>query len=637
MRFFCIIILISGVNLISLAQETDIESIIWFYQNQNPDVQFDTEDLAQLLNDLKKHPIDINNASKEELSRIPFLTLNEIIAIKNHIEKFGYIYLVEELYMIEGISKEKIKFLEQLIHINSTQTVKSDFSITTRSAYDAKYNDFKTRIDVDYHRKNYSINLKIEKDANEQFFVKGKDKLIYPEYFGGNIQLNKSKTTIILGDFKPGFGQGTRFNNAFFSSLGSFPIHNQIRVQRDIRSYGGFDEFHFLRGIAISSEIRSGLTLTGFLSYKSVDARIVNDTIVTLYKSGIHRSETERLNRNTAKLLNGGIILRRSLGEKGYISFISDFNKWSNIFNASNSINTPFISQIHFGIAHQFTYKNKTIFGEISYLPFQQSFSLNQGLLIAINKSWDYLMQLRYTTPYYFSIFGSGIGARTNPAGEKGVYQALTFRKNKRLSAILYFDIHKLKIISRFLPLPGLNEELGTKILLKKSPFSSLQLITAYESQHRPDKSRDKKNRYRIRELNFKSALKGRMKINENLRWDIQFQYRKSTNLESSYSYGYSQRVFFKKNRLSATLGTSLGISKNNQGVYFYENGFYNSFPYVNLGTGKTSRHFLTFRYKLQNFIFGGKLSSYKNFERSPLDKSQKFREFELLISYQTK
>ncbi|MCX2742425.1 hypothetical protein OO013_01035 [Mangrovivirga sp. M17] len=632
-----IVILFLFINFINYAQETDLESIIWFYQNQNPDVQLDIEDLTQILKDLRNNPVDINNASKEDLLKIPFLTLNEIIALKEHIEKFGDIYLIEELHMIKGLSKEKIKYLRPLIYINTIQPTKSHFEITNRSAFDAKYNDLKTRTGIDYHRKNYSINLKFEKDAGEQFFIEGKNQMIYPEYFGGNIQFNKKKTTLIIGDFKPGFGQGTRFNNAFFSSLGSFPVHNQIRVQRNVRPYGGFDEFHYLRGIAINREIKPGLTATGFLSYKSVDARINNDTIITLYRSGIHRSESEKLNRKTAKLFNSGMIMKKSLGENGYIAFISDFNHWSDIFDASNSINAPYRSQLHFGLAHQYTYKNKTFFGEISYLPFQQNFSTNQGILIAINKSWDYLIQLRYTTPYYFSLFGNGIGARANPAGEKGIYQAITFKESKSLSAILYFDIRKLTTISRFLPLPALNEELGSKILLKHSPFSSLQLVVAYESQQGPDQVKDKKSRYRIRKTNLKSALKGRMNISENLKWDLQFQYRKATNSNKSYAYGYSQRLLFKINQLSGTLGTSLGISKNNRGVYFYENGFYNSFPYVNLGAGKTSRHFLTLRYKIQHFIFSGKYSSYRNYDRLPLDKSQTFNEFEILISYQTK
>ncbi|NMM49136.1 ComEA family DNA-binding protein [Marinigracilibium pacificum] len=633
-----LILLFILITFVAFSQ-SDIEDIIWFSQSQNPENQIDNDDLAQLIEDLKNNPININNCTAQDLSQIPFLSSEDIKNIIDHRSLYGEFILIEEISMISGFSDKKAKLLITLITINQPTNTKQNLSVINKAAYDSKFRDIKYRSSVQFHKQNFVVSIKTEKDAGESGWNKETSKIGSPEFLGGNIQYNSTTFKVILGDYKIGFGQGLHFNNAFFSSLGSYPIQSQIRSQIGIRTYNGYDEFNFNRGIATTLNLKKDISISSFISVRNIDAKIENDTIVTIYKSGFHRTETESNYRKTASLINTGLIIKKEFKDRGYLSFLADYSRWSNVFTASTAIDSPIKNSFHIGLSHQYTIKNKTLFGEISYFPIQENFSLTEGMLISLNKNWDYLIQLRYTTDYYFSIFGTSTGIKTNPNGEKGIYQALTYKLNKKLSGMVYSDISEINKISVYNPVPKSNEEFGIKVFTQPLSNWSLQLIYGFVQSQNIALNEGKNTNYRVQSYNHKAAIKSNFTINHNLLWDLQLQYRNLRMInESGYSFGFSQRLKYSGKRINCVIGTSYGYSEENSpGLYFYESGFYQSFPYIRLGSGDFARHYFTILYKTQQLKFGGKLSSFSNLKSGPLDNSQNYKEFEILISYQTK
>ena len=204
------------------------------YENMAEGRQFDDdfETFYDNLLQLQQNPININQATQQQLEQLFFLTDEQIDGILMYIYKNGPLHSQYELQLIGELEDYDIRNLLPFITIGPAEkpafqwkqllTAKHEavfrFDARNMENYekvDKQYtgDPFYTNIKYKYNSDNRVLfGLHAKKDAGEQFI--GPDNYGFDSY-GGYLQINNlwKFKTIIIGDYKANFGEGLVINN----------------------------------------------------------------------------------------------------------------------------------------------------------------------------------------------------------------------------------------------------------------------------------------------------------------------------------------------------------------------------------------------------------------------------------------
>lgn len=290
------------------------------YENIDEDRQFekDFDVFYENFISLNQNPININQATQEQLEQLLFLSDEQIDDILLYIYRYGPLQSIYELQLINSLHSYDIRDMLPFIYIGEK---KDDDTFKWRDIIDKGKHEVLFRIDLrnaektkairqqyigdplySYLKYKYNLSDKIElglhaeKDVGEQFWgptYYGFDK------YGGYLQIRdlwKFKT-IVIGDYKANFGEGLVVNQMLRIGKAYNPLTIKNR-NKGLQKYGGNDEFNFFRGIGATAGF-GNFEVSAFYSFKNLDAKIANNIMTTYYTNGYHRTETELSHRNT--------------------------------------------------------------------------------------------------------------------------------------------------------------------------------------------------------------------------------------------------------------------------------------------------------------------------------------------------
>ena len=69
------------------------------------------EDICEQLSELEQHPMDINTATREQLSELPFLSEQQIQDMVEYLDRYGPMKSLNELRMIPSLDYLQIQLL----------------------------------------------------------------------------------------------------------------------------------------------------------------------------------------------------------------------------------------------------------------------------------------------------------------------------------------------------------------------------------------------------------------------------------------------------------------------------------------------------------------------------------------------
>lgn len=348
-----------------------IESLLEGSDQENLDLGTQFEYLEAYL----KNPIDLNNATQEELTDFGMLSAIQIQGLLLYRKKLGQIYSLYELQGVPTFDPQTIQKLLPYVTVSATQEMeKMNFKrMFTRGRHEVylryirilekqkgyipnefgdsttKYlgspDKFYARYRMKY-RDRMSLGITMEKDPGEEFF-KGSNKQGFDFYSGHFYLKNLSKNvhSVALGDFNAYFGQGLTMWGGFGSRKSTGQVLNIKRNATSIRPFTSANEALFLRGAAASFRFlkESNLEVTAFGSFRQRDVSITEgiDSIqsleqlidflanyATLYsdptdgaiagsstvlnESGFHRTDREVERENTTNMITSGARIRYS-------------------------------------------------------------------------------------------------------------------------------------------------------------------------------------------------------------------------------------------------------------------------------------------------------------------------------------
>lgn len=438
--------------LADLSEMEDFESTRW-------------EDYEEDMEEMSQHPINLNTATREELSRFPFLSAQQVEDIQAYIYRYGGMKSLGELAMIPSVSWQQRQLLGSFVYV-STENV-SHFPTLQNIArygkhelvgmvkipfYDRKgdvngYSGYKYKHGVRYQFR-YGDYVKLgflgAQDAGEPFGG-GKNKLGYDFYsFYLQVrQLGRWKN-ITLGRYRLHEGLGLVLNNDF--SFGKLSVLSSLAASSatQIRVHSSRSSANYLQGAAATYSILRGLDLTAFFSYRQIDATLNDDgTIRTILKTGLHRTQSEIRRQDVASntLVGGHINYRLGGWHVGATAFFTSFSRplkptKSQLYKRFAPEGDKFWNaSIDYGyISHRWNIAGETATGDCGAIATLHSVSY------LFSDKFSLLGLHRFYSARYYSLFSNAFAEGSDVQDENGVYLGFNWMPARRWSISAYSD-----------------------------------------------------------------------------------------------------------------------------------------------------------------------------------------------------
>ena len=412
-----------------------------------------------LLEDLSfytTHPVYINKATEEELTRLNFLNFRQIKTILDYRKKYGSILTINELSVLEDFNEELLKKIQPFLlfepNRDSTQ-IKRD-NVVYQSLLARIKGSFPTPVGYSsskgkppvYGGKPYSyfmryrgevgqwldVGITAENDAGEDFFKKS-NKFGF-DFVSGFLSW-KGKglfQKIVVGDFHLRFGQGVSLWSGGGVSYAS-DLSSMMRSGEGIRPYSSTDENMFFRGVATQLNINR-LKLSVFYSLKNKDANLSEDSIlgnfITSFRlDGLHRTTSEMADEKDVKerLIGAYADFRY---ERWRFGILTSYMKFG--FPVSKG-DSPYKQKsfegdenVNIGADYQYVLKQISLFGEAVISENRRMAFLN-GLLWKAHPQLTLSFLYRYYDPAFHTFNAGAFSGGSGGKNEEGFFFAFDY------------------------------------------------------------------------------------------------------------------------------------------------------------------------------------------------------------------
>lgn len=588
-------------------EESDLESLLESDEREDDNSEILDETLW-----LQDHPLDLNVASAAELAAIPRITheeVMEILRLREHLRTFD---AVEQLALIPHSGEEILgKARTFVVVLPATDDGAITTRFTTRAVRDLQQRKgfldgrFSGSSLKNYttltvaQRKHLEAGILFEKDAGES---------IRDGFVSGYLAMRNLAfvSEAIVGDYIVEAGQGLVLWRATAPQKGSEGVRIVRRAGRGIRPYRSTDEFHFLRGVAASTNFAlddNMLSLMGFYSKRSLSATVSGESVSTFYEAGLFRTESERKRRNAVtERLAGGRILWRSHAQWqfGATVYHSTFDKpiaADDIFEFSGKKMSAISAdaEVNIGDAGSL-FPALTFFGELARA---EGWAGIAGSILTIQRKANIAMAYRSYSPAFNALHASGFGERSETSNERGFYIAAEFKPAPRLRLSGYVDHFRFPWRSPSVPMPASGRDLllqmemsptrtveihvrWTEKLLETSEtlrdsFGREQNVMTDRQQRKlrltallqPERELRLKSRFEF--VNVGYSVSGRRETGFLISQDIRYRYGRELTLEARLAFFHTDSY---NSRLYAYEGDLRGVFTNavlyGRGVRWY-------------------------------------------------------------------
>ena len=422
------------------------------------------EDMYERLCELEAAPINLNNATADDIRQLSFLSNEQMEDLTEYIDRYRPLHSIGELSMVASLDPMRIQLMQHFVYIGNENTSKGFPKFSNIAKY-GKHELVATAGIPFYNRKGdrngylgykykhwarYSfrygkyvqIGLTGTQDAGEPFFSGG-NSLGYDHYavYAVVRQLGALKT-LALGQYKLRFGLGLAMNTGF--SLGKTATLTMSPSANAISANASRSDAYYLQGAAATVAANRNIDVTGFVSYRKIDATLNDDgTIKTLLKTGYHRTPSEMQRKHNASQTTAGANIRWHSGG-WHIGMSGIFATFSRSLN-------PDMSQLF----RMYTPKGKDFYNaSIDYGFISHRISINgetamngEGALATINtvslkasSSLRLTAIQRYYSYRYHSLFSSSFSDGGKIQNESGIYLGAAWTPLPRLSILAYSD-----------------------------------------------------------------------------------------------------------------------------------------------------------------------------------------------------
>jgi hypothetical protein len=278
------------------------------------------EELYDILSERAEHPVNLNQATREELEQLPFLTAQQVEQLLEYTGRYGPIRSFGELQMLTALDMERRQLLKYFTYIGEAKKAddrlrldsvflhgRQQLLLTGKIPLYTRKGDQKSYLGYQYRHSfryqfNYHDRVKFGvtggQDAGEPFFS-NRNRWGY-DHYSYYLQLKDLGCiqNLCLGMYRVQLGMGLVINDGFY--LGKLSVLQAIgRSAAVLLPHSSRSTEGYLQGVATTIRLHRNWQLTAFASYRPLDATLNKDsTARTLYYSNYHRTATEIAKKN---------------------------------------------------------------------------------------------------------------------------------------------------------------------------------------------------------------------------------------------------------------------------------------------------------------------------------------------------
>lgn len=503
--------------------------IAWYYGKcQEPEEPMQIEEQAELaagmtdqtpendewlqkLEIFRRHKIDLNTSTEDELSELLLLQPLQIVSFIQYRKLLGRLIDLHELQAIPGWDVQTIKTILPYVKIGS-----DDFSrrfwkerlaegekiflirmarvLETSKGFmpgdsNTHYlgSPYKTLFRYSYNFKNLlRFGVIGDKDAGEPFDLKKIKSGI--DFYSFHFLLRRigQIKTIALGDYTINMGQGLIQWQSFAYKM-SASVINCKRQGETVLPYTSSGEFSFNRGMAGTYKWNN-FESTFFVSKRKVSANTRLDengnTIVSsVLNSGYHRTEAELEDRNQLGITSfGGDV--KYVSDRGHVAINGVSYSFSIPIQKSNQPYNMFAIKgktwANYSFDYSFTLKNVHSFGEFA-IDQNKNIAFVSGMLASLDAHIDVAFVFRKITASYQAMFANAFTQHMNPTNESGLYSGISIKPSSYWKIDSYIDIFRFPWLSFNIDAPSYGKEIVCKVSWQPNKqveiYSSLKYI----------------------------------------------------------------------------------------------------------------------------------------------------------------
>ncbi len=581
---------------------------------------------------MRKHPIDLNRVSKDELIINGLFTVAQAEALHAHIVTYGRLLAIEEL-QVNGVMSDA-----EIIAITPFVVVTDPGDISATSPGDllraGKYEIFLRSYSVLERSKGYKSELRpypgipfssmlrfrfnsrnrliagfiMENDPGELVPAKGRvaDFISWHVYMKSDRVLRR----LAIGDYLVGYGQGLTYAGFGRSGL-SFDASQVFRPQTGIRPYRSVTEGGFLRGAAAS--LRKGkMAFDMFCSNMNEDATLyVGEDGETTFRgintSGLHRTGSEQLKRNSVSIRSHGAHMSWHPGTwdlgitAARIIYSAGQERSDKLYGYFDPTGT---ATTRTGFSYSGRIRNVHLFGEVCINDRQQT-SFLSGAMVQLHSKLLWTVLFRDYAAGRSELMTDPV-ARTSGNNEKGIYNGLNFHFSRFLSLNLFNDIYQKPWLAYSDNLPGYGIYNGIRVVYKPDRYRELLIqfrARASTTNHTTD---DHKFRQQAKRSQSTYRVQYRYTTSTKVTFRTRIEFSSSISpTERSHGFMVYQDLIYKP--LMRNYGINLRFvmfdtDDYNARIYAYENNVLYAYS-IPAYYYKGYRYYLLISYKFHDRI----------------------------------
>ena len=382
-----------------------------------------TDDELLLLEDLVRRPLDINRASRKQLEDVPLLTSTDISLLLSRRKEIAF-SAKDQITIIPGLSLIGTQLLPLVTTVKKVVPTK----ISLRNRWVTSNEDVRLLTQVTLARSNVTGGFILERDPGEAGLSDFLTGYLTAEF--------KNGTDLILGDHQLHSGYGLLFGRSIRPIKGYGSLTGLSRLGRGLRSYRSSIEYWAMRGVALKRASKWG-QLTLSLAASPRDAKVNPNGTVSIFTSGLHRSELSVGRKHNLQETMALIVWEGNMGEAGRYGIILARDKWT----VRGSIPGRRLPRTYGSAFGRWEAGRLQFFGEIASHTERGPSFLGGTIVTQENLRW--ISMVRHYSPGFQ-------GPRSQPfrewsrneLNEMGLYQGLSLRLGKH-RFFTYGDVYR--------------------------------------------------------------------------------------------------------------------------------------------------------------------------------------------------
>jgi hypothetical protein len=477
----------------------------------------ENDEMWQQLQAYRRHPLDLNEITADELYDFPFLSSLQIQSLLQYRKLLGDFISIYELQAVPQFDLKTIRQLLPYVFVGDRNPFETSYRLPDffhhgewnmllrykrmvekgkgylkkdslgNTHYLGDPNALFLRIRYQFSG-HLSIGITADQDAGEPFAGHGERGFdFYAVHFF--LKDYKGIQALALGDYRLNLGQGL-INRQGITFGKSGLVMNTDRSGPVLRPHTSAMEYGFYRGAAVSLG-KNHFNTTLFVSYKPEDANLIpSDSSASYFKglqsSGYHRSISELEDKGSVKLFSSGGSLRYNFS-KGHVAFNAVYHHFSDSLKRSDEPYDLYGPQgrdmLNASVDYAFFLKSFYFFGETAMDKNNATATVN-GLLMSVDKHVDLSLLYRHYSPQYTSLYAQAFGENSRPQNENGFYAGLTLRPLSRWQLDMYADEFRFPWLKYRVDAPSQGSEYFVQ--LSYAPSKKLSAYLRYRSKQKP-------------------------------------------------------------------------------------------------------------------------------------------------------